>query len=28
VDKKGQYIGTYQLIGLVYHVFVKPHPVY
>lgn len=26
VDKKGQYIGTYQLAGLVYHVFVRPHP--
>ena len=26
IDKKGQYIGTYQLAGLVYHVFVRPHP--
>lgn len=26
VDRKGQYIGTYQLTGLVYHVFVRPHP--
>ena len=25
VDKEGQYIGTYQLTGLVYHVFVRPH---
>jgi hypothetical protein len=26
IDKKGQYIGTYQLAGLVHHVFVRPHP--
>ena len=26
IDKKGKYIGTYQLAGLVYHVFVRPHP--
>ena len=26
IDKKIQYIGTYQLAGLVYHVFVRPHP--
>ncbi len=24
IDKKGQYIGTYQLAGLVHHVFVRP----
>ena len=24
IDEKGQYIGTYQLAGLVHHVFVRP----
>ena len=24
IDKKGQYIGTYQLAGLAHHVFVRP----
>ena len=26
IDKKGQYIGSYQLAGCLYHVFVRPHP--
>ena len=26
INEKGKYIGTYQLAGLVYHVFVRPHP--